>query len=140
MNEEQIPPPGNPLKEDPSIGQKQAFPEGTINPVTQEKKDQYKTHIMMAMLAYVGPLIIVSFLTHRHNDFVKFHIKQGSILVLISALLWVIRVSVFFVPNFVSDVLQIGLFILAIIGILNALNGQKKELPLLGHYGSRLNF
>jgi hypothetical protein len=38
---------------------------------------------LMGILAYIGPLIIVSYLVAKDDPFVKFHIKQGLVLFVI---------------------------------------------------------
>jgi uncharacterized membrane protein len=94
----------------------------------------------MAILAYLGILIIIPFLTEAHKDsFVKFHIKQGlvliiaevaaSILAIIPILGWVL-----------SPILWIISVIMIIIGIVNVVNNREKELPIIGKYASHFNF
>ena len=34
----------------------------------------------MAVFSYLGPLIIISYLTAKEDSFVKFHIRQGAVL------------------------------------------------------------
>jgi len=38
-----------------------------------------------------------------------------------------------------GPILSLGLLVLMVIGILNAVNGETKELPLIGQYASKIN-
>ncbi|MBN2558249.1 MAG: hypothetical protein JXB33_05805 [Clostridia bacterium] len=87
---------------------------------------------VMAVLCYLWILWIVPLLTEHKNDpFVKFHINQGIILTIFSVIVGIIG----YIPvigGVVSWVGGIALFVLAIIGIINAVNMQQKPLPVIG--------
>ncbi len=90
----------------------------------------------MAILAYIGILVLIPFLTDAKNDpFVKFHIKQGLVLLIF----WVLG-SVFFWIPFIGWLLWLGVIVLMIMGIMNASNGQQKELPVIGQFAKHFNF
>jgi uncharacterized membrane protein len=93
----------------------------------------------MAVLAYFGILVIIPLLMVKNDPFVKYHIRQG--LVLLIALIIAFAIST--VPIFgwfLGWILWLGCFVLMIMGIINAVNGQTKELPLIGQFGSKFNF
>lgn len=93
---------------------------------------------LMGILAYLGILVIIPLLVSKDNQFVKFHSKQGLVLAIIwfiGTLLW--RVSFFY---FVMPIINLGCLILAIIGIINVVGGQMKELPLVGHLAKNFKF
>ena len=93
----------------------------------------------MAILAYIGILIIIPFLTESHKDpFVKFHIKQGLLLLIGWIAIWVVS----FIPVIFlfSWILWLLLVVFMIIGIVNAASGKQKELPIIGHLASGFNF
>lgn len=97
------------------------------------------THTAMAILAYLGILIVVPFVTDAKNDpFVKFHLKQGLVIVIG----WFALVILGFVPvlNFIVPILWIGLGILDLIGIINAAQGKMKDLPLIGSLAHTFKF
>ncbi len=91
-------------------------------------------NVLMAMLAYLGILILIPLLTEAKNDsFVKFHIKQGVILL------------VFFAVGFLLNIIPLlGLLIhfvwilvgilFALTGVMNAIAGRERPLPLIGGY------
>lgn len=94
----------------------------------------------MAILAYLGILIVVPFLTEAKNDpFVKFHIKQGLSLIILE----VIAMFVNIVPVLgwiVGFFLWLVILIFIIMGIMNAASGKQKELPLIGGLAKNFNF
>ena len=82
----------------------------------------------LAMCLYVGllPLIFGFAVRDKSDEFITFHLNQALIVTLgaiISALLSAV---------FVGVVLGIFIFVVAIMGIINAYNGEKKEIPLIG--------
>ncbi len=93
---------------------------------------------LMAILAYIGPLVIISYLVAKDDPFVKFHIKQGLVLFVIEVALWVFS-SMLFVIWPLVQIIHLAILILAIIGIVNAAKEQEKELPLVGKFASHFN-
>ena len=90
----------------------------------------------LAVLAYIGPLVIVSYLAGREDPFVKFHIKQGLVLLVIELILWFLSGGLFYVWIFVKlfQLLNLATFILAIVGIVNAATGKETPLPIVGGF------
>ena len=92
---------------------------------------------LMAILAYVGPLIIVSYLTAKDDSFVKFHIRQGLVLFAIEVVLWLLTSQfwlLFLSFMMVWQLVHLALIVFSIIGIVNAVQGNEKELPLIGSF------
>ena len=93
-------------------------------------------NVGMAILCYFGILVLIPFLTDAKNDpFVKFHIKQGLVL-LIAYLIAGVIAAVPFIGWVVGGIVWIFLLILFIMGIINAAGGKEAELPLIGKFGS----
>jgi len=100
----------------------------------EETKSGQK-NVGMAVLCYLGILVLVPLLTDAKNDpFVKFHIKQGLVLLIVD----IIASFIFWIP-FIGWILWLGIVILFIMGIVNAAGGKEKELPLIGSFGSKIN-
>ncbi len=99
--------------------------------VTKEK------NVGMAIVAYI--IFFVPLLTDAKDDpFVKFHVRQGLVLFIA----WIAAVLINVIPllgQLISFVASIALLVLWIMGIINAANGQEKELPLIGQYAKKLN-
>ena len=100
----------------------------------------------MSVLSYLGLLWLIPFFvnTRRNNPYVRFHINQGLILLIISLIIQVIGAVVcavldFFWLGFISsivgvavDFIQFIIFAFEILGIVNVLKNTAKELPFIG--------
>ncbi len=101
---------------------------------------QQGNRTLMAFLAYI--VFFIPLLTDSKNDpFVKFHVKQGLVLLIATFLVNIIA-RVFFFSMFGSlyyiiDLAYIALLVLWIIGITNVFSGKEKELPLIGQFASK---
>lgn len=88
---------------------------------------------LMAALAYVGPLIIIPFLAAKDEPFVRFHIRQGLLILIGVIAVWFLMSTFWFLFP-LWQLINLGILILAIIGIVNVVQGKEKELPLIGKY------
>ncbi len=98
---------------------------------------EFNKTTILASLSYVGPLVVVPYLTEKENPFIMFHIKQGLVVLILDVALWV--AGMFF--SFMWPLLQVvnfGLLVLSIIGIVYALQKKEKELPLVGSFASHI--
>ena len=92
----------------------------------------------MGILAYLGPLVIISYLTAKDDPFVKFHVKQGLVLLVIEVAVWLL--GMVFWPLWIHlNLINLVVLVLAIIGILNVTKGQEKKLPLVGDFARYFN-
>jgi len=107
-----------------------------MDEVPQEEPKKGK-NIGMAIVAYI--LFFIPLLTEAKNDpFVKYHVKQG--LALFIAAFIAMIVSRMPIIGWFSWLLNIGVLVLFIIGILNAVSGKEKPLPLIGQFASKFKF
>ena len=86
---------------------------------------------VMAVLAYI--LFFIPLLAAKDSKFARFHTNQGLVLFLggiIASVVAVIPV----IGWIVAPIAGLVITVLAIIGILNALNGRAKELPVIGKF------
>ena len=90
---------------------------------------------LMGVLAYLGILIIIPFLIARDDPFVKFHIKQGLLLAIIEVVIWTLGGSMWQL----WPLLQL-VNLAVIIGIVNVVKRQQKELPLIGSLAKNFTF
>jgi uncharacterized membrane protein len=100
-----------------------ATPVAGANDVEQNK--------IYAVLAYIGILFIIPLLAAKDSPFAKFHANQGCVLFIASVILGVVAVIpvLGWLAAFVGG---IGTLVLAIMGIINAINGKMEKLPLIG--------
>lgn len=102
----------------------------------------------MAVLAYLGILVLVPIFAAKESRFARYHANQGLILliaevafsIVYSILVGILTNLLFTTGSFgvwgiISTLLSLLWLIfpvLAIIGIINAVNGKTKELPIIG--------
>jgi uncharacterized membrane protein len=93
-------------------------------------KENNKWICALAYIVFFIPILIDS-----DNNKYKFHANQGLNLFLLSAAVSIIGSFLPFIGWFI--ILPLGgllCFILAVVGVINALNEKMKELPLIGKY------
>jgi len=95
---------------------------------------------LMGVLAYIGVLVLVPFLTGAQKDpFVKFHVKQGLVLLIAEIAAMAIGTFPFIGPVF-SSLIGLACLVLSIVGIINVVNRQEKELPVVGEWAKMFKF
>ena len=101
----------------------------TTEEFTKEDIEQNK---VMAVLAYI--LFFIPLLAAKNSPFARYHANQGLILFLL-AIIGGPALSLIPVLGWIlAPILSILITVLAVIGIINAVNGKAKELPLIGKF------
>ncbi len=109
-------------------------------------KSDIEGNKLMAVLSYIGILVLVPILAAKDSPFAKYHASQGlnllivdvawcivsGIVSLIFGLIGVTFLSVLW--TIVTWLVGIALFLMMVIGIINAAQGRAKELPLIGGF------
>lgn len=110
-------------------------PDIQMEPKTSEK------NTLMAILSYLGPLVIVSYIAAKDEPFVKFHIRQGLILLILWVAVWFASSTFWWFGLWmIWNLVRFALFVFAVIGIVNAVQGKEKGLPLIGSFARYLTF
>lgn len=93
----------------------------------------------MSVLAYIGFLFLVPLLACPNSKFARYHTNQGLVLFLlefalgvVTGILGIIPIAGLIIGGLLSVVGGIFTLVLMIMGIINAAQGQAKELPLIG--------
>ena len=97
------------------------------------------SNIALGILAYLGPLIIISYIMGNSVPEVKFHINQGLVILVGEFILWIMG-AMFWQLLPIVDLLDLGLFILVVLGIINVVQHKQKELPLVGQFSKYFKF
>ncbi len=104
-----------------------------ITPVTEVHKEGGNNRTLMGILSYLGFIVLIPLLMKNDDPFIKFHIKQGLVLLTLEVILWVLGSLVFFWSFWpIYRIIHLALIILSIIGIINVVQNRQKELPLVG--------
>lgn len=102
-----------------------------------EEPTVVEKNTFMAILSYIGPLVIIPFLTAKDDPFVYFHIRQGLMLFIAEVALWFLMATFWFLFP-IWQIINLVIFVLAVIGIINAIGGKEKELPIVGKYAKSI--
>ena len=97
---------------------------------TQPAADIEKNKLM-AVLAYI--IFLIPLLAAKDSPFAKYHTNQGLVLFLAAIASGVVLVIPILGWIF-APIASILITVLAVIGIINALNGKAKELPIIGKF------
>ena len=130
-----------------------------VQPVVMDDATDVQSNRGIAWLSYVGLLFLVPLFARKRSEYCKFHVKQGATLCatiiayeILQAILMAIIKAIFpgeerysyifgyyredsVVTKIFSFLFAAGsvfLCVLAIIGIVNAAQGKKTKLPLIG--------
>ncbi|MFH1396083.1 MAG: hypothetical protein ABIG93_01670 [archaeon] len=119
---------------------------------------------IVAFLAYLLIGIIWYFVDEnmKKNTYVKFHVKQGLVLLIFSVILAIVGIILasivgvivgflaaatygmgmilMFIPGLIMFLVWAINIILLIFGIINSLSGKEKELPVIGRFGKKFTF
>lgn len=95
---------------------------------------------IFALFAYISWLVLIPIFVSKDSKFARFHANQGLVLAIAEIVVWVVLGFLGGLPliGWVFKLVD-GLFSLvclgyAIIGIVNAVNGRAKELPIVGKF------
>jgi len=110
----------------PSAGYSPVPQVGAADPDVQNNK-------VMAVLAYLGILVLIPMFAAKDSGFARFHTNQGLTLFIGQVAIGVfnIIISSFWLTSILS-LLNLGLVVLAILGIINAVSGKRTQLPITG--------
>lgn len=85
--------------------------------------DEGKTIAIISYLTWIGLIIAFVMNSEKKNEFAKFHIRQALLLFLAALLVGI---------PILGWIWGILIFVLWIMGLVSAVNGEQKEVPVLG--------
>jgi len=108
------------------------------NGATQSPVDDVSKNKGLAILSYIGILFLVPLFAAKESKFARFHANQGLVLFITDIVLYIaVGIIEGFLPvigSLLSWAVYVFILVLAILGIVNAANGEEKELPVIGQY------
>ena len=110
-----------------------------VSPTPAPAVSASSNQILMGILAYIGILIIIPFLMAKDDSFVKFHIKQALILVIVEIAVWILM-SVMWQLWQILELVNLAALVLSIVGIVNVVNHKENELPIVGGLAKNFTF
>ncbi|HBY10412.1 hypothetical protein A2473_00690 [candidate division WWE3 bacterium RIFOXYC2_FULL_42_13] len=111
-------------------------PENNAAPTNNPVDNSADNSKIMAIVAYF--IFFLPLLTeYKDNDFVKYHVKQAIMILLVGVGIGVIS-SIPIIGWIVGMLAWMALVVLWVMGILNAASEKKQPLPLIGKYAEEL--
>ncbi len=109
----------------------------------------------LSVLSYIGPLVFVPMFARKDSKYARFHATQGLTLFIINAAYTVIQIiltvilrmafpwrwtygfyggrgPIYTILTILISLVWIPIAVLVILGIINAVTGKAKELPIIG--------
>lgn len=86
----------------------------------------------IAAISYLGILFLIPLLAKKDSPYAQFHAKQGLALFVLEVIYGFATAIPFLGWFLISWVVGIFVFVLFIMGLINALGGKCVELPLVG--------
>lgn len=111
------------------------------NPAPATSGIDGKTIAIISYFSLVGWIIAFVLFMSNKSQMAAYHLRQSLALMLAAIGCYIIFfILVFIVPflSFVIWILFIGLFVLWVIGLISAINGQEKPVPVLGPLAQNL--
>ncbi|MFT5891604.1 MAG: putative membrane protein [Dokdonia sp.] len=91
-----------------------------------------KTTAIITYITIIGLIIGVIMNSSKKSDFASYHIRNmlglSLISIALSLLNWV------GIPSLLINILYIALFVLWVLGFVGAIQGEKKEIPVVGKF------
>ena len=101
-------------------------------PVAPNSTDDVEKNKVLAAISYIFIISLVVLLAKKDSPFAQFHAKQGFVLFAVS-------VICVFIP-FIGWLINLVVFVFAIIGIISAAQGKWYKMPLVSQLAEKINF
>lgn len=116
------------------------------NAQTEVTPEDVQNNKVFAILAYFGILVLVPIFAAKESKFARFHANQGLVLCIVEIVWYLISyfISLALIHSLsfgfltlwtgISWLVNIGILVFVIIGIVNAAQGSTKPMPLFGKF------
>lgn len=138
--------------------EKNETPVASQAPVQNQQTDDVQANKSIAWLAYFGILLLIPLFARKTSEYCKFHVKQGVTTFCAGIVIWIVQsiinailggilTSMIYSYNragaaivgiivalvgFIFFALSVVIIVCEIIGIVNAVKGEEKPLPIFG--------
>ncbi|MCQ2424960.1 MAG: DUF4870 domain-containing protein [Lachnospiraceae bacterium] len=112
----------------------------TPDTTSEFEAEDIEKNKVMAVLAYIGILVLVPIFAAKDSKFARFHANQGLVLAIAEIVGSIVLNILSGIPviglifSIISGLFGLVCLLFAVLGIVNAANGKAKELPLVGKF------
>jgi uncharacterized membrane protein len=106
--------------------------------------DNSKTVALLSYITIIGWIIAFVMNSSQKSSLGAYHLRQTIFLYIIALCLYILQIFLLFIPflgwiiSFLLIFGGIGIFVLWIIGLIAAVNGEAKPIPLIGNKAQQL--
>ncbi len=101
--------------------------------ITPQEAEAGKTMAIVAYFIFFVPLLVED--GGKNNRFAMFHTEQAIVLLILNVIVGIVGT----ITCGIGLVLYIPLLVLYVMGIINAVKGEAKPVPLVGSFGEKFN-
>lgn len=106
--------------------------------------DNSKTVALLSYITIIGWVIALVMNSNQKSSLGSYHLRQTIFLYIISIGIYIAQIVLLFIPyiGWLISILLIfagiGLFVLWILGLISAINGEQKPMPVIGEKAQEL--
>ena len=114
------------------------------NPTPTASGTDAKTVAIVSYMTWIGWIVAIVMHGSNKTQLGAYHLRQTLLLHLSVIAVWILQWILVFIPFigwaflWISWLLFIGLLILWILGLISAINGEEKPIPVLGKLAQQL--
>lgn len=97
--------------------------------------DNGKTIAIVSYITLIGWIVALIMNSNNKTSLGSYHIRQSLMLMIVGVIVSIVNMVLGYIPfvgTIIGFVLCIGLIVLWVIGLINAINGQEKPIPVIG--------
>jgi uncharacterized membrane protein len=105
--------------------------------ISQEEIESGKTMAILAYILFIIPLVVDD---ARKNKFAMFHTEQSIVIAILHVIGIILgTIGSMFCIGVIFYLINLFAFVLWVLGLIYALQGQVKAVPLVGSFGEKFN-
>jgi uncharacterized membrane protein len=94
-----------------------------------------KTISIISYFTWIGWIIAFVMFNSNKSQLAAFHIRQSLTIMILGILCYIVQIMLLFIPFIgwaIIGILWVGLVVLWVLGLISAINGQEKPIPVIG--------
>ena len=100
-----------------------------------------KSIAIISYFTWIGWIIAFVMFNSNKSQLAAYHIRQSLLLMILGILCYIVQIMLIFVPFLgwaIVCLLWVGLLVLWVLGLISAINGQEKPIPVIGNLAQNI--